>query len=79
MFRIDNYNDSSFENAKIIIGGIDQNNEFIAIDAFNLPLLSGKESSDGNEFFRLLLLEGFDNKRWQPDFNLIKEIGDGKA
>lgn len=79
MFRIDNYNESSFENTKVIIGGVDQNNEFITIDAFNLPLLPGKESSEGNGFFRLLLLEGFDNKRWQPDFNLIREIGDGKA
>jgi len=70
-FAIENNTNSTYENSKVIIGGINSNNEFIEVDYYMLPKI--EEGSQG-------FLNGYmGSNRWNPDFNKIKSIGDGKA
>jgi hypothetical protein len=70
-FAIENNTNSTYENSKVIIGGINSNNEFIEVDYYMLPKI--EEGSQG------FLNEYMGSNRWNPDFNKIKSIGDGKA
>ncbi|WP_215045045.1 hypothetical protein [Tenacibaculum piscium] len=70
-FAIENSTNSTYENSKVIIGGINSNNEFIEVDYYMLPKI--EEGSQG------FLNEYIGSNRWKPDFNKIKLIGDGKA
>jgi hypothetical protein len=70
-FAIENNTNSTYENSKFIIGGINSNNEFIEVDYYMLPKI--EEGSQG------FLNEYMGSNRWNPDFNKIKSIGDGKA
>ena len=69
-FEILNSTNLEYENAKVIIGGIDHDSEFIEIESYTLPKITKGTQQ---------ILDGFDNKRWKPDFNEIRKIGDGKA
>ena len=70
-FAIENNTNSTYENSKVIIGSINSNNEFIEVDYYMLPKI--EEGSQG------FLNEYMGSNRWNPDFNKIKSIGDGKA
>ena len=70
-FAIENNTNSTYENSKVIIGGINSNNEFIEVDYYMLPKI--EEGSQG------FLNEYMGSNRWNPDFNKIKSIGDGKS
>lgn len=70
-FAIENNTNSTYENSKVIIGGINSNNEFIEVDYYMLPKI--EEGSQG------FLNEYMGSNRWNPDFNKIKSISDGKA
>ena len=70
-FAIENNTNSTYENSKVIIGGINSNNEFIEVDYYMLPKI--EEGSQG------FLNDYMGSNRWNPDFNKIKSIGDGKA
>ena len=69
-FKISNSTNFEYENAKVIIGGINSDKNFVEIDSYTLPTITKG---------LLFVHNGFDNKRWKPDFNEIKKIGDGKA
>lgn len=69
-FEISNRTDQEFEHTQVIIGGIDENNEFIEIDSYALPKIKiGLQQ----------VLSGYDDIRWKPDFETIRTIGEGKA
>lgn len=65
-----NDTNTEFQNSNIIIGGINLEGDFIETDTFKIS-----EIQKGTQ----QLLDGFDDKRWKPDFDKIKSIGDGKA
>lgn len=69
-FTIENRTNSTYENSKIIIGGIDSNKEFIEVDYYLFPKIE-----EGSQSF----LNDYLGSRWKPDFNKIKSIGDGKV
>ena len=69
-FEIINSTNLEYENAKVIIGGINQDNEFVEVDNYTLPKITKGTQQ---------ILDGFDDKRWKPNFNKIKNLGDGKA
>lgn len=69
-FEIDNSTNEEFNNAKVIIGGINGNNEFVEVDSYALPKITKGIQQ---------ILDGFDDKRWKPNFDEIKKVGDGKA
>jgi len=69
-FEIINRTDQEFEHTQVIIGGIDENNEFIVVDSYALPKIKiGLQQ----------VLSGYDDIRWKPDFETIRNIGEGKA
>lgn len=70
-FAIQNRTNSTYENSKVIIGGINSNNEFIEVDYYMLPKIE-----EGNQGW---CDDYLCSNRWKPDFNEIKLIGDGKA
>ncbi len=69
-FEIINGTNLEYENAKVIIGGINSDKNFVEIDSYTLPTITKG---------LLFIHDGFDDKRWKPNFDEIKKIGDGKA
>lgn len=70
MFRVRNRTSVSYNNTQVIIGGIDKEDEFITVDSYSLPKIEPGISA---------FLNGWDDRRWKPDFERIKKIGDGTA
>ncbi|GGF64152.1 hypothetical protein [Wenyingzhuangia marina] len=75
-FEIYNNYDKEIEDLKIIIGGINQEDIFVAVDTFNLPTIKLKSeiinSNDDGQTAQLINLKN----RWNPDFDKIKTISD---
>lgn len=69
-FEIVNQTNQEYENTRVIIGGFDDNNEFISVDSLSLPTIETGVQQ---------ILGGFDNLRWKPDFDKIRDIGQGRA
>jgi hypothetical protein len=68
-FKLDiiNKTDNEIQNAKILIGGM-QNGEFVSTESFELPTIIIRP----NESFYQVV--AFDENRWKPDLSLIAEI-----
>ena len=68
-FKLDiiNKTDNEIQNAKILIGGM-QNGEFVSTESFELPIIIIRP----NESFYQVV--AFDENRWKPDLSLIAEI-----
>ena len=68
-FKLDiiNKTDNEIQNAKILIGGM-QNGEFVRTESFELPTIIIRP----NESFYQVV--AFDENRWKPDLSLIAEI-----
>lgn len=68
-FKLDiiNKTDNEMQNAKILIGGM-QNGEFVSTESFELPTIIIRP----NESFYQVV--AFDENRWKPDLSLIAEI-----
>ena len=69
-FEVLNSTNQEFENTKVIIGGINKDSQFVEVDSYTLPKITKGT---------LQILDGFDDKRWKPNFNEIRKIGNGKA
>ncbi|SHH42342.1 hypothetical protein [Wenyingzhuangia marina] len=76
-FEISNNYPTEIEGAKIVIGGINQEDIFIAVDTFNLPIIKLKsEIANSNDIGVDRQYINIIENRWNPDFDKIKTISD---
>jgi len=68
-FKLDiiNKTDNEIQNAKILIGGM-QNGEFVSTESFELPTINVRPNESYGQTVAI------DENRWKPDLSLIAEI-----
>ena len=71
-FMFDIINSTSLEhvNARITIGGIDNNGEFIGTQSYTLPTIRIRNNNSEAQFAAV------DHNRWRPDLNLVQTISE---
>ncbi|GGF64158.1 hypothetical protein [Wenyingzhuangia marina] len=76
-FDVSNNYPADIEGTKIVIGGINQEDIFIAVDTFNLPTIKLKsEIANSNDIGVDRQYINIIENRWNPDFDKIKTISD---
>lgn len=69
-FTIINSNNVEYENVKVTIGGLNNEGEFVGTDSYTLPTIKIRNNDSEAQFV------AFDDNRWKPNLNLVKEISD---